>query len=210
MQKTLDLSLYLVLDAQSCGNQERLLQVATQALAVGVSILQLRSHHPEWTKRIWLDTARQVKELCAQYDVPFIVNNEIDIALAVDADGLHIGHDDLPPEIARQLLGEHKILGLSTHNAAQAQAADTRIVDYIGMGPVYSTQSKAVPDPVLGLAGLREIIAVKNLPGVAIGGIDCSNAAQVRACGGEGIAVISAICRAEDIAQAVHQLKRGE
>lgn len=207
MRQSIDLSLYLVLDAQSCATTERLLFVAEQALAAGVSILQLRSHHPDWHKRRWLDMASQVKTLCGDYHVPFIINNEIDIALAVDADGLHIGQEDLPADVARRLLGEQKILGLSTHNVQQAAAVDSRIVDYIGMGPVFSTASKAVPDPVLGLQGLREIIAAKSVAGVAIGGIDASNAQAVRACGGEGIAVISAICRAENVAEAVSVLK---
>lgn len=204
--KSLDLSLYLVLDAQSCETFTRLITVAEQALAAGITVLQLRSHHPDWTKRFFYDTACTLKPLCATYQVPFIINDEVDIALAVDADGVHIGQEDLPPERVRQLIGADKILGLSTHNLEQACAVNNNLVDYIGMGPVYPTRSKQKPDPVLGLSGLADIIRAKSLPGVAIGGINAENVEAVRALHPDGIAVISAICQADDIALAVQKL----
>lgn len=205
--RNIDLSLYLVLDAEVCRTQKHLLEIAQAALASGITVLQLRSHHPEWSKRIWYDTASLLKPLCAAHNVPFIINDEIDIALAIDADGVHIGQEDLPPAVVRRLIGEDKILGLSIHNLAQAKSVDERLIDYIGIGPVYPTASKQKPDPVLGLEGLNGIVAIKTVPGVAIGGITAANVQQVRACQPDGIAVISAICKAENIPEAVQALR---
>lgn len=205
--RDIDLSLYLVLDAQSCETQTRLIEVAQQALQAGISVLQLRSHHPDWSKRLFYDTASILKPLCQTYHVPFIINDEVDIALAIDADGVHIGQNDLPPSLVRRLIGENKILGLSTHTPNQANAIDKTIIDYIGMGPVYPTTSKKKPDPTLGLSGLREIIAIKAVPGVAIGGITPQNIHEVRACKPDGIAVIRAICQAHNIADVVAKLR---
>lgn len=123
--RTIDLSLYLVLDAQACGNQDRLLTVAREALAAGVTVLQLRSHHPDWTKRVWYDIASILKPLCIAHHVPFIINDEVDVALAVGSDGVHIGQDDLPPTVVRRMIGENMILGLSTHNVMQVREVDS-------------------------------------------------------------------------------------
>ncbi|MDO4776655.1 MAG: thiamine phosphate synthase [Cardiobacteriaceae bacterium] len=203
--KTLDLSLYLVLDAAICG--DKLLATAEEALANGVTILQLRGHKTAWGKRDWYEAALALKPLCAQAGVPFIINDQVDIALAVDADGVHVGQGDLPVAVVRRLIGEDKILGLSTHSVAQVQAVDTAIVDYIGMGPVFATQSKKDPDPVIGLDGLRAMVAAKTLPGVAIGGIKAEHVATIRAINPDGLAVISAICGQEDVSSATKALK---
>ena len=126
--------------------------------------------------------------------------------MAVDADGVHVGQGDLPVSVVRRLLGADKIIGLSTHNVAQVQAVDSGIVDYIGMGPVFATQSKKDADPVIGLDGLRAMVAAKTLPGVAIGGIKSEHASDIRAINPDGIAVISAICGQQDINAAVRAL----
>ena len=181
---TINLHLYLVLDAATCG--ERLLEVADAALQGGISVLQPR---------------------CAAHGVPFIINDQVDIALAVGADGVHIGQSDLPPAVVRRLIGPEKILGLSTHSVAQVQAVETDIVDYIGIGPVFPTRSKADADPAIGLDGLAAIAAAKPLPGVAIGGINTDNVARVRAANPDGIAVIGAICGAVDILGATQALR---
>ena len=202
--KPLDLHLYLVLDAALCG--ARLLATAEEALASGITVLQLRGHKTAWGKRDWYEAALALKPLCAAAGVPFIINDQVDIALAVDADGVHVGQGDLPVSVVRRLLGADKIIGLSTHNVAQVQAVDSGIVDYIGMGPVFATQSKKDADPVIGLDGLRAMVAAKNLPGVAIGGIKSEHAADIRAINPDGIAVISAICGQQDINAAVRAL----
>lgn len=193
---SINLHLYLVLDAATCGG--RLLSVADAALQSGISVLQLRGHKTAWNKRAWYDAALALQPRCAAHGVPFIINDQVDIALAVGADGVHIGQNDLPPAVVRRLLGKERLLGLSTHSVAQVQAADTTIVDYIGMGPVFPTRSKADADPAIGLDGLAAMVAAKRLPGVAIGGINADNAAAVRAVNPDGIAVIGAICAAAD------------
>ncbi|UJF25010.1 thiamine phosphate synthase [Suttonella sp. R2A3] len=203
----IDLSLYLVLDAAVCGSRERLIDTAKLALNAGVSVLQLRGHKTAWSRRDWYEVALALKPLCAAARVPLIINDQLDIALAVDADGLHIGQDDLPVAVARRLLGKDKILGLSTHNSHEAQAADPAVVNYIGMGPVYSTSSKADAKPALGLDGLAELVAVKRVPGVAIGGINAERASAVRQVNPQGIAVISAICGQDNIPAAVAALR---
>ena len=200
-----NLHLYLVLDATACG--ERLLAVAEAALQGGVSVLQLRGHKTAWSKRVWYDTALAVKALCAAHQVPFIINDQVDIALAVGADGVHIGQSDLPAAEVRRLIGNERILGLSTHSVAQVQAVDSGIVDYIGMGPVFPTRSKADADPAIGLDGLAAMVATKRLPGVAIGGINTDNVAAVRAVNPDGIAVIGAICGAADALAATQALQ---
>ena len=202
---TINLHLYLVLDAATCG--ERLLEVADAALQGGISVLQLRGHKTAWNKRDWYDTALALQPRCAAHGVPFIINDQVDIALAVGADGVHIGQSDLPPAVVRRLIGPEKILGLSTHSVAQVQAVDTDIVDYIGIGPVFPTRSKADADPAIGLDGLAAIVAAKPLPGVAIGGINADNVARVRAVNPDGIAVIGAICGAADILGATQALR---
>ena len=131
----------------------------------------------------------------------------MDIALAVGADGVHIGQSDLPAAVVRRLIGNERILGLSTHSVAQVQAVDSGIVDYIGMGPVFPTRSKADADPAIGLDGLAAMVAAKRLPGVAIGGINTDNVAAVRAVNPDGIAVIGAICGAADALAATQALQ---
>lgn len=202
--KPIDLSLYLVLDAAICGDS--LLSTAEQALASGVSILQLRGHKTAWSKRDWYQAALALKTLCQQARIPFIINDQVDIALAVDADGVHIGQNDLPADIVRRLIGKDKILGLSTHSVEQARAADPALLDYIGMGPVFATRSKADAEPAIGMDGLQNMVAAKRLPGVAIGGIKAEHQAAVRAINPDGIAVISAICGQPDIARATRAL----
>nr|WP_314382492.1 thiamine phosphate synthase [uncultured Cardiobacterium sp.] len=200
-----NLHLYLVLDAAACG--ERLLAVAEAALQGGVSVLQLRGHKTAWSKRVWYDTALAVKARCVAHQVPFIINDQVDIALAVGADGVHIGQSDLPAAVVRRLIGNERILGLSTHSVAQVQEVDSGIVDYIGMGPVFPTRSKADADPAIGLDGLAAMVAAKRLPGVAIGGINTDNVAAVRAINPDGIAVIGAICGAADALVATQALQ---
>ncbi len=207
MPRELDLSLYLVLDAEACETRENLLRVAEEALAAGITILQLRSHHRDWKKRLWYETALALKRLCAPHRVPLIIDNEVDIAVAVDADGVHVGQHDLPAFVVRRLIGAEKIIGLSTSDVAQVKKARAQPVDYIGMGPVYATTSKADADPPIGLDTLREMVAEKTLPGVAIGGIGADNARAVRETGAQGIAFISAICNAPDITAAVAKLR---
>lgn len=135
--------------------------------------------------------------------VTFLVNDRCDLALAVDADGVHLGQDDLPVSDARRILGSRKIIGLSTHNPAQVSAAAETEADYIGFGPVFATSSKENPDPVVGLEGLRAVRSLTTLPIFAIGGITAERYPDVLKAGADGAAVISAILSAADVAKTV-------
>lgn len=192
MKKILDLSLYLVLDPDLCGGIQGMARTARLAVDNGVTAVQLRAD--QFKKGLFLEAALVLKEALADTPAPLIINNEIDVALAADADGAHIGQKDLPPEAARRLLGPGKYLGLSTSSEAEVRAAPARIVDYLGIGPVFPTTSKKDAPPDLGLAELKRLAALKGHPAVAIGGINAANASLVMASGVQGIAVVSAIC----------------
>lgn len=196
MRRELDLTVYLVLDPDLCGGIDGMCRVTESALEGGVTLVQLRA--PQWKKRQWVDAARALLPLCRCANVPLLINDQVDVALAVDADGVHVGQQDLPAAEARRLLGPSRIVGLSASNAAQLAAVDAGVVDYVGVGPVYPTGTKPDASPVIGLAGFGELMRQKTLPAVAIGGIGPANAAAVYAAGADGIAVVSAICAAAD------------
>ena len=182
--KEFSLHLYLVTDeAAKC--RHSLLETVQRAVDGGVTIVQYRSTNPD-------------AGTCYREALP-IVNNRIDLALALDADGVHIGQRDLPVPAVRAMIGPDRILGLSVSNADQLRAVDAALVDYLGMGPVFPTISKLNAPPVLGVDGFAALASQSPLPVVAIGGLDAERARLVRATGAaSGIAVVSAICGAED------------
>lgn len=137
-----------------------------------------------------------------------IVNDRCDLAMAVDADGVHLGQEDLPVTYARRLMGPGKIIGLSTHNAAQVREAVTERPDYVGFGPIFSTATKADHDPVVGLDGLRAARALTTLPMFAIGGISADSVGEIMALGADGVAVISAILKAPDLGLAIRTFQQ--
>lgn len=196
MKKILDLSLYLVLDPVLCDGLEGLVQTTKKAVENGVSAVQLRAD--QYKKGQWYAAATALKDLLAPTPVPLFINNEVDVALAVDADGVHIGQNDLPPRVVRQLLGPDKFLGLSASNEQELAAAPLDVLDYFGIGPVYPTTSKTNAPPVLGLDGLKRLVQLKGKPAVAIGGINSARLPGVMQTGIEGIAVVSAICGQAD------------
>ena len=181
--------------------------ILENSLKGGASMVQLREKG--LNTRHFYDRAVRAKKLCVQYQVPLIINDRLDIALAVDASGLHLGQKDLPIQIARKHLGLHKIIGLSVSNEQQVQESNTLNVDYIGVSPVFgtATKTKDLGQP-LGLEGLRMISKLSNKPIVSIGGIDKSNAAAVIENGSSGIAVVSAISKAIDVKAATEELKK--
>lgn len=196
-------SLYLVTDApERC--RFGLLDTVAAALDGGVTLVQYRATHPH--KRHCYEEARALRNLLAKKSVPLIINDHVDLALAVDADGVHVGQKDLPPAVARRLIGPLRLLGLSITNAAQLAAADFSLLDYIGIGPVFATQTKLDAAPVVGLERLAALTAQSPVPVVAIGGISLENAPAVRATGVAGLAVVSAICGANDPAAAARRL----
>jgi thiamine-phosphate pyrophosphorylase len=194
----LDLTLYLVLDPVQCGGHARALEVTRAALDGGATIVQLRA--PEWHKRAWLELALDLLPLTRRHGVPLIINDHVDVALAADADGVHIGQNDLPPDIARKLLGPQALIGLSVSNAQQVDHANPlgTMIDYVGVGPVFDTPTKPDASAACGIDGLAKLCARSMHPTVAIGGIQLHNAADVKRAGPGGIAVVSAICTAAD------------
>jgi thiamine-phosphate pyrophosphorylase len=164
-------------------------QVRLLALG-GASLIQLREKHLPA-----LEFYEQAKAaLAAQPTLRMLINDRIDVALAVGAHGVHLGQDDVPPDIARTILGDEAIIGYSTHNVAQAIAATKLPIDYLAIGPIFPTTSKSDTFPVIGLDGLRAVReAIGEFPLVAIGGITASNAADVIAAGADSVAVISAL-----------------
>ncbi len=194
--------LYLILDTAVLGGRGHL-EVAAQAIRGGARIIQLRDKI--LSKKELLSVAQELKNLCADHNVLFIMNDYLDLALAADADGLHLGQDDLPLKIARRLLPMDKILGGSVTTVEQAVAAVSVGVDYIAVGSMYPTPSKETAK-VVGLERLREVRQKVSLPLVAIGGITRDNAADVKAAGADSVAVISAVVGAEVPEEAARQI----
>jgi thiamine-phosphate pyrophosphorylase len=186
----IDYTLYLVTDAPERYPGGLLAGVAA-AVAGGASIVQYRA--TTGTRRQLYETARALHDLLLPRGVPLIINDQVDLALAIDAEGVHVGQNDLPIEVVRQMIGSKKLLGLSITAAAQLDAIPVKTVDYLGIGPVFPTISKDDAAPALGLEQLARLTARTQLPVVAIGGISLENAASVFAAGVAGLAVVSAL-----------------
>ena len=201
----IDLSLYLVLDPDLCGGPAGMVATAIQAAKNGATVVQLRA--PNWKKRQWLETAFALKAALAPYGVPLIINDHIDVALAVDAEGVHVGQGDLPALETRRLIGPDKILGLSVGSAEEMATVPAAGVDYLGIGPVYPTGTKADAGEATGVALFAELVAATALPVVAIGGIHRDNCSPLFEAGTDGVAVVSAICGRDDPARATATLK---
>lgn len=201
----IDYSLMYVTDDRIV-NDTDFFYVLEKSLEGGVSIIQLREKSLN-TKQFY-EKAIKTKSLCDQYKTPLIINDRLDIALAIEAAGLHIGQTDLPFEIARKLLGENKIIGISISNQDQVIESNSTNVDYIGLSPIFSTKTKTsdLANP-LGLKGLKKIKKLSNKPIISIGGIDKTNASEIKKHGSDGIAVISAISRASNPKLATEELK---
>ncbi|MDR3411871.1 MAG: thiamine phosphate synthase [Formivibrio sp.] len=202
--KSFDLSLYLVLDPDLCGGPQGMVETARVAAQHGASMVQLRA--PKWKKRQWLETAAALKMVLDPFGVPLIINDHIDVALAVDAAGVHVGQSDLPVTVVRRLIGPRKLLGLSVSNAVQLADVPHEWVDYLGIGPVYPTGTKLDAAAVIGLPLFGELVKVAPLPVVAIGGIHAGNCAPLFAAGTHGVAVVSAICGQNDLALATKNI----
>ncbi|HXF70504.1 MAG TPA: thiamine phosphate synthase [Thermoflexus sp.] len=199
-----DLRVYLVLDpALTLGRPP--LEIAEAALRGGITMLQLRWKGGPLREMLQLGEALQ--ELCHQYGVPFLINDRVDVALALRADGVHLGQDDLPPEVARRLLGPQALIGVSARTPDQARAAEAAGADYLGTGSVFPTSSKANP-VLIGLEGLAMVARSTRLPVVAIGGVGPENAAACIRAGAVGVAVISAITQAPDPEAAARALRQ--
>ena len=174
--------------------------------AGGATLIQLREK--EMPAREFYEQAKAAVEVASGRDVQLIVNDRVDVTLAVGAHGVHLGQDDMPPEAARRLLGPDAVIGYSTHNIEQAIAATKLPIDYLAIGPIFATTSKSNTAPMLGLEGLRTVRqAIGTFPLVAIGGINDANAREVIEAGADSVAVISALLSDPTrITEATHQL----
>jgi thiamine-phosphate pyrophosphorylase len=192
--------LYLILDP-SVSATRSLSDALRQATQAGVKLFQYRNKTASM-KEAYAE-ALPLRKLAAELGILFIVNDRCDLALAVDADGVHLGQGDLPLDLARKVMGPDKLIGISTHNPDQVRAASAGKPDYLGFGPIFKPGSKQDHDPVVGIEGLRAIRTLTSLPIFAIGGITVENVGEVMKAGANGVAVISAILKAPDITPAV-------
>ncbi|PKQ62107.1 thiamine-phosphate diphosphorylase [Labilibaculum filiforme] len=200
----LDLSLYLVTD-QSLSKGRTHEYIVAEAVKGGVTVVQLREKNI--SSREFYELAKALMLIVKPLGIPLIINDRLDIALAVDADGLHIGQSDLPYEVARKLLGKNKIIGLSIETIEQAWEANKLDVDYIGLSPVFSTNTKLDINTPLELSGVKKIAGFTKHKTVAIGGINNENAESIISSGADGIAVVSAIVSHDNPQQAASELK---
>lgn len=187
-----DFGFYLVMTNPVVGYAK----CAEAAVKAGVKIIQLRMKHV--SRDEILREAREVKRVTLGTNTAFIVNDDPTIAAEVGADGVHVGQDDMTPTEVRRRFPELKIVGLSTHNLNQVIAANDERVDYIGVGPVYATPTKDIPDPTLGLDTLNAMISAARHPAVAIGGIDFARIGDVIRAGAKNFAVVRAVCQSDD------------
>jgi len=190
----MDPSLYVVLDRGAARGRD-LLELLDAAVAGGCRMVQLREK--EWPSGRLLPEAERLRARCAAADVTFIVNDRVDLALAVGADGVHLGQEDLPARVARPLLRPGMILGVSTHGVEQARAAQADGADYIAVGSMFATPTKA-DFQLVGPDLLRKLRGEIRVPLVGIGGITHDNVQEVVRAGADGVAVISAVCAAGD------------
>lgn len=193
-KRNIDYSLYLVTDRELTLNRD-LLFVIEEAILGGVSVIQLREKN--CSSREFYDIALQVSQLTKKHKVPLIINDRLDIALAVNAEGLHIGQSDIPYPIARKLLGKDAIIGLSVESLQDARVAESLDADYLGISPVFSTNTKTDTAHPLGIQGIKDIKSFSRHKLVAIGGINLNNTKEIIQAGADGIAVVSAICSAQ-------------
>jgi thiamine-phosphate pyrophosphorylase len=186
--------LYVILDAALLTIPE--LECAEQLAAAGVRLLQYRNKRA--SARELFASARRLSSLLIPQGVTFVVNDRADVALAAEASGVHVGQEDLRAETARSVIGAGKLLGISTHNLQQCKEAAATSADYVAVGPVFSTSTKANPDPIVGIALIRQVRLLTDKPIVAIGGIKLERAAEVIQAGADSVAVISDILLAPD------------
>jgi len=203
--KKIDYSLYLVTD-RGMARDRSTLEIVRAAVNGGATVVQLREKN--CSTREFIEQALAVKDFLKARRVPLIVNDRLDVAQAVQADGVHLGQTDMPLELAKGILGDSMIIGISAESLKDAIAAEKGGADYLGVSPIYATPTKTDTAPPLGPAGLREIRKAVRLPLVGIGGLNRENAAEVIRSGADGVAVVSAIVAADDPEAAATALKK--
>lgn len=200
--KAKDMMLYAVTDAAWTG-KKTLTEQVEEAMKGGITFLQLREKH--LSKEEFLKEAIEIKDLARKYQIPFVINDNIEIAQKAEADGVHVGQDDMPVEEVRQILGPDKIIGVSAHNVEEAVRAEQGGADYLGVGAVYPTSTKENTSAV-SMEEMKKICQTVSIPVVAIGGIKKDNMNVLTGTGVDGIAVVSAIFAAKDIRKAAREL----
>lgn len=203
IMRSINWKLCFIADSATARNRN-LIPLINEAVQAGVTMVQLRGK--ELMTHTFLKTAIESSHLLASRNIPLIINDRIDIALASNADGVHLGQEDIPLFYARKILGEEKLIGISVNTEEEAMEAEKGGADYLGVGPIFFTPSKENLRPVLGIAGLKAIREKVKIPILAIGGIKAKNAEEVMASGADGIAVISAILGAKNIRKATEKL----
>jgi len=209
MRPLLDPRLNAIIDPERASGHD-LLDLAGAVATGGATLVQLRDKKSD--TRAMIEEARAIKAVLAPFNIVFVVNDRVDVALAAATHGVHIGPDDMAPDDARQLLGPDAIIGVSVKNIAAAEAAPVGLINYAGVGGVYATLSKEQKSPPIGTDGFARVAAAlrrhaPGLPIVGIAGIDTGNAAAVIAAGADGVAVISALSSSRDPAAAAHALR---
>lgn len=201
--RPIDWKLCLIADTEFVSGRD-IFQLTKEAAEAGVTLVQLRAKN--LCSRDFLDLALKLSEYLRNKGLPFIINDRVEIALSCGATGVHLGQEDLPLPFAREILGKDKLIGISVHSLEEALTAEKGGADYLGVGPVYYTSTKRVVKSPLGLEGLKAIKERIRIPILAIGGINARNAAEVMACGADGVVVISSILGSEDIHKAAKEL----
>lgn len=199
--KNIDLSLYLVTDKSE--NEEKFLKTIENAILGGVTLVQIREKTADTLD--FYNLSLKVKEITTKYNIPLIINDRVDIALAIDADGVHVGQNDMPCEVTRKLIGKNKILGVSATTVEEAKKAEKDGADYIGTGAIFPTSTKDDAKSVT-KKELIEIVESVNIPVVAIGGITKENASELKDTGIKGLSVVSAIMSADNPKKASEEL----
>lgn len=201
-QKLARVNLYLIADKKICGDK-RIQDVVLQAIAGGAQMIQYRDK--ESTDREFLEMASILQNICENRKIPFIINDRVDIAAYLKPDGIHLGQDDLPPRIARKILGQSKIIGISAENIDQAKEAEKHGADYVGIGPIFDTFTKKIEKPI-GLEIIKQAQKHLKIPFFPIGGINLENIDQIFHAGSKRVAVGSAVICVNDVKTATRNL----
>jgi thiamine-phosphate pyrophosphorylase len=201
----IDYSLYLVTDRGLSRGRSNI-EIITAAVRGGATVVQLREK--DCSTREFIEQSLTIKEFLKDHSVPLIINDRVDVAQAIKADGVHLGQTDMPLGLAKKILGESMIIGISAESVQDAIEAEKGGADYLGVSPIYATPTKSDTAPALGLEGLRQIRKAVNLPLVGIGGLNTETAADVIRNGADGVAVVSAIVAADDPETAAKDLKK--
>ncbi|MEG0329699.1 MAG: thiamine phosphate synthase [Longicatena sp.] len=199
-----ELELYLVSD-RCWLNGKELSEDIEKAIQGGVTFVQIREK--DLSTENFIEEALKLKKLCEHYEIPFVINDNVEVAKAIDADGIHVGQDDLDVESVRKILGEDKIIGVSAQNVEEAKKAQEGGADYLGVGAIFSTTTKLDADDV-SYETLKAIVQAVDIPVIAIGGISKDNILKLKGTKIDGVALISAIMAKDDVFQASKELKK--